>query len=209
VSTADQSPASATSAEVVPDDAARARLEAATYSAQRRTERQRATWQSMVISMAVVVGIVMALLLLVPRVNSVTQPPVDVDLGLRAASSRLQFTPSVPTGLPDGWRATSVRTVRSTAEVLMWHVGYQTPTQQYAAVQQGKDAPAEWVRAQVNRAPTSGTQRVGGAEWTRYVRADKTQNSLVLVHGDVTTVVSGTAGFEELARLAASLRPRP
>jgi hypothetical protein len=91
----------------------------------------------------------------------------------------------------------------------MWHVGYQTPSQQYAAVQQGKDAPAEWVRAQVNRAATAGTERVGGVEWTRYVRADKTQNSLVRVHGDVTTVVTGTAGFEELARLASSLRPAP
>jgi len=209
VSTADQSPAPASSAEVQPDDATRARLEAAAYSAQRRTERQRATWQSMVISMAVVVGIVVALLLLVPRVNSITQPPVDVNLGVRAASGQVQFTPSVPTGLPEGWRATSVRTVRSTADVVMWHVGYETPTQQYAAVQQGKDAPAEWVRAQVNRAPTAGTQRVDGEEWTRYIRADKTQNSLVLVHGPVTTVVTGTAGFDELAQLAQSLRPRP
>jgi hypothetical protein len=225
VSTADQSPAQnsgqrpAVGAQVVPDgtaseragseEAAQVRLEAAAYSAQRRSERERATWQSMVLSMAVVVGIVLALLLLVPRVNSITQPPVDVGLGVRAASSQLKFTPSAPTGLPQGWRATSVRTTRSTAEVLMWHVGYQTPTQQYAAVQQGMDAPAEWVRAQVNRAATAGVERVGGAEWTRYVRTDKTQNSLVRVHGKVTTVVTGTAGFAELAELASSLRPRP
>lgn len=211
MSTADQSPASGrtTSAEVLPDDAERARLEAAAYSVQRRSDRQRAGWQSMVLSMAVVLGIVIGLLLLVPRVNSVTQPPVDVPLGARAASSQLAFTPSVPTGLPAGWRATSVRTTRSTADVLMWHAGYQTPSQQYAAVQQGKDAPAEWVRAQVNRAATAGTERVGGAEWRRYVRADKLQNSLVLVRGDVTTVVTGTAGFKELALLASSLRPAP
>jgi hypothetical protein len=215
VSTADQSPAQASgqrpaaSAEALPDEAARVQLEAAAYSAQRRAERQRAGWQSMVLSMAVVVGIVLALLLLVPRVNSVTQPPVNVGFGARAASSQVEFTPSVPAGLPQGWRPTSVRTTRSTAGVLMWHVGYQTPNQQYAAVQQGKDAPAEWVRAQVNRAATAGTERVGGAEWRRYIRADKTQNSLVRVHGGVTTVVTGTAGFEELAQLASSLRPAP
>jgi hypothetical protein len=211
VSTADPTPAPGTgaSAELLPDEAGRERAAAEAYSAQRRRQRRNAPWQSMVLSLAVVVGIVLVLLLLVPRVNSVTQPPLDVGLGVRAASTQLEFPPSVPTGLPQDWRATSVRTVRSTAGVLMWHVGYQTPTQQYAAVQQGKDAPADWVRAQTNRAGVVGTQTVGGVQWTRYVRTDKVQNSLVLVHGRVTTVVTGTAGFDELGRLAASLRPAP
>jgi hypothetical protein len=194
---------------VLPDEAGRERAAAEAYSAQRRQQRRNAPWQSMVLSLAVVVGIVLVLLLLVPRVNSVTQPPLDVGLGVRAASTQLKFPPSVPTGLPQGWRATSVRTVRSTAGVLMWHVGYETPSQQYAAVQQGEDAPAEWVRAQTNRAGVVGTQTVGSVQWTRYVRTDKVQNSLVLVHGRVTTVVTGTAGFDELGQLAASLRPAP
>jgi len=211
VSTADQSPApgTGTSAEVLPDEAAQLRADAAAYSAQRRAERRTASWQSMVVSLAVVVGIVCVLLLLVPRVNSVTQPPLDVGLGARAASSQLPFPPAVPTGLPDGWRATSVRTARSTAGVLMWHAGYQTPSEQYAAVQQGQDAPAEWVRAQTNRAPVTGTQLVAGQQWTRYARQDKLQNSLVLKRGRLTTVVTGTADFDELARLVESLRPRP
>jgi hypothetical protein len=211
VSTADQSPApgTGTSAEVLPDEAAQLRADAAAYSAQRRAERRNASWQSMVVSLAVVVGIVCVLLLLVPRVNSVTQPPLDVGPAARAASTQLAFPPSVPTGLPDGWRATSVRTVRSTAGVLMWHVGYQTPSEQYAAVQQGQDAPTEWIRSQTNRAPLTGTQVVAGQRWTRYARQDKLQNSLVLKRGRLTTVVTGTADFDELARLVESLRPRP
>ena len=211
MSTADHSPAPGTgaSAEVLPSGADRAREEAAAYAAQRRAERQRASWQSMVLSMAVVVGIVLALLLLVPRVNSVTQPPIDVAPAVAPASRELGFTPSVPQGLPEGWRATSVRVTRSTAEVMMWHVGYQTPSQQYAAVQQGRDAPAEWVRQQVNRAPRVGTQRVGNANWTRYVRTDKVQNSLVLQRGRLTTIVTGTANFDELALMVRSLRPAP
>jgi uncharacterized protein DUF4245 len=202
-------PGTGASAEVLPDEAERERAAAEAYSAQRRQQRRNASWQSMVLSLAVVVGIVLVLLMLVPRVNSVTQPPLDVGLGVRAASTQLDFPPSAPTGLPPEWRATSVRTARSTAGVLMWHVGYQTPTQQYAAVQQGQNAPAEWVRAQTNRAPVVGTQSVAGARWTRYARVDKLQNSLVLRHGSVTTVVTGTAGFDELAQLAASLRPAP
>jgi hypothetical protein len=65
------------------------------------------------------------------------------------------------------------------------------------------------VRQQVNRAPQVGTLRVDGASWVRYVRTDKLQNSLVLRHGRLTTIVTGTAGFDELARLASSLRPAP
>lgn len=161
----------------------------------------------MVLSLAVVLGVVVLLVLLVPRVNGVTQPPVDVNLGARAAAAKVQFTPSVPVGLPDGWRPTSVRTTRSTAEVITWHVGYQTPSGQYAAVEQGRDAPFAWVSQQTNRGRDDGTQLVNGEPWQRWVRGDKVQNSLVHTRGAVTTIVTGTATFPELAVLAASLTP--
>jgi hypothetical protein len=154
-----------------------------------------------------VLGLVLVLLLLVPRVNGVTQPPVDVGLGARAAAAQVDFTPSRPGGLPAGWRPTSVRTTRSTADVLTWHVGYQTPGGRYAAVEQGGRAPAEWVEQQVNRAPEQGSVLVRGERWARRVRADKTQNSLVHTRGAVTTIVTGTASFDELTVLAESLAP--
>lgn len=188
-------------------DAQRVRDEAAAYSSERRAERGRTSWQSMLISMAIVVGIVLVLLMLVVRVSSVTQPPVDVARGAQVAATRVEFTPSVPAGLPADWRATSVRTTRSTAEVITWHAGFVTGANDYAALEQGQDAPAEWVRAQVNRAREDGTQQVSGQAWQRYVREDKVQNSLVHTRGAVTTIVTGTAGFDDLALLAASLRP--
>lgn len=161
----------------------------------------------MVLSLAVVLGIAFVLILLVPRVNQVTQPPVDVPLGARAAAAQVDFTPSVPVGLPDGWRATSVRTTRSTADVITWHAGFQTPDQQYAAFEQGKDAPQAWVTQQTNRAPTVGTQEVAGQTWQRYAGGRANQNSLVHTNGAVTTIVTGTASFDDLAVLAESLRP--
>jgi hypothetical protein len=176
-------------------------------SRQRAVERRRATWPHMVASLLVVLGIVVGLLLLVPRTNQVTQPPVDVSAGARAAAAQVAFTPSVPSGLPPGWRATSVRTTRSTASVLTWHAGYVTPDDQYAAVEQGQDVPAEWVRSQTNRGREDGTQDVAGVAWRKFVRMDKVQHSLVHERGAVTTVVTGTAAFEELALLAASLAP--
>jgi len=176
-------------------------------SRQRAAERRRATWHHMVASLLVVLGIVVGLVLLVPRTDRVTQPPVDVAAGARAAASRVEFTPSVPTGLPAGWRATSVRTTRSTASVITWHAGYMTADDQYAAVEQGQDVPLEWVRSQTNRGREEGTLDVAGVAWRRFVRLDKVQHSLVHQRGDVTTVVTGTAGFSDLAVLAASLTP--
>ena len=74
-------------------------------------------------------------------------------------------------------------------------------------MEQGQDVPAEWVRSQTNRGREDGTQDVDGVAWRRFVRQDKVQLSLVHERGPVTTVVTGTAPFEDLAVLAASLAP--
>ncbi|MGN6611892.1 MAG: DUF4245 domain-containing protein [Angustibacter sp.] len=202
--TNDEAPQGATAVRT-DDELERARA----LAAERRVRRARAPWTSMVLSLAVVLGIVAVLVLMVPRVNGVTQPPVDVGLGARAAATKVEFTPAVPTGLPDGWRATSVRTTRSTADVITWHAGYQTPGNQYAAVEQGQDAPAAWVAQQTNHGQADGTQQVAGQTWQRYAGGRAVQNSLVLTSGKVTTIVTGTASFDELAVLAGSLRPAP
>ncbi|GAB3590798.1 hypothetical protein GCM10027446_06640 [Angustibacter peucedani] len=174
---------------------------------ERRLRRARAPWTSMVLSLAVVLGLVLVLVLLVPRVNGVTQPPVDVTLGARAAAAQVDFTPSVPGALPDGWRATSVRTTRSTAEVMTWHAGYQTAAGDYAAFEQGQDAPNAWVAQQTNHGTPDGTQSVGGEDWRRYTGGRNVQNSLVHTRGRVTTIVTGTAPFDQLAVLAQALQP--
>jgi hypothetical protein len=203
--TNDDAPQGATTLRPDDDELERARELAAV----RRARRARAPWTSMVLSLAVVLAIVVVLVLMVPRVNGVTQPPVDVGLGARVAATKVEFTPSVPTGLPQGWRATSVRTTRSTADVITWHAGYQSPSNQYAAVEQGQDAPRAWVAQQTNHGQPDGTQQVAGQTWQRYSGGRNVQNSLVLTSGKVTTIVTGTASFDELAVLAASLRPAP
>lgn len=174
---------------------------------ERGREHRRTSAASMVISLAVVLGIVLVLLLLVPRVSSVTQPPVDVSAGARVAAERVDFTVSVPVGLPGDWRATSVRTTVAAAQVLTWHAGFQTGGGEYAAVEQGRRVPPEWLRAQTRQGRPDGTMVVGGQTWQRVLRTGKVQNSLVHERSGVTTVVTGTASYQQLALLAASLRP--
>jgi Protein of unknown function (DUF4245) len=202
----------------LPDDAAtvavdpqlRAEWEQAQeLKAERKIRRVLAPWTSMVLSLGAVLVLVLGVILLVPRVSRVTQPPVNIAFGARVAAEQLNFEPALPAGLPPSWRPTSVRTTKTASGVLTWHIGYQTATGDYAAVEQAEQAPASWLRQQTNRGAAQGELPIAGESWSKWVRTDKLQNSLSRTEGTVTTVVTGTASFTELVQLAVSLRPAP
>jgi hypothetical protein len=72
------------------------------------------------------------------------------------------------------------------------------------------DASSTWVETEVNRAVDKGTVEVDGRTWTKYERPSKIQNSLVHrpeASGELTTLVTGTGTFEELAVLIEHLEP--
>ena len=167
---------------------------------------------NMVRSLVVIGVIVAALIAIVPRVNSVSQPPVDV-AGASVEVARESGWPiDRPEALPDGWKATSVRYVRSTGGLMTWHAGYQSPTGNYIAIEQTKDATAEWVSAQTNRAAQTGEVQAAGKTWGTYVRSGKVQNSLVHraeTASELTTIVTGTGTFAELTAFAETLAPVP
>ena len=167
---------------------------------------------NMLRSLLVVGALVALLIAIVPRVNTVSQPPVDV-AGASVEIARQSGLPlERPEGLPEGWRATSVRYVRSTDGVMTWHAGYTAPSGNYVALEQAADATEGWIAAQVNRARDSGERQVAGRTWTAYVRGVKTQNSLVnrpASADQLTTIITGTGSFEELAVFAESLERVP
>jgi hypothetical protein len=160
-----------------------------------------------------VVGALVALLIaVVPRVSTVSQPPVDVASSAVEVARSSGWPIERPEGLPDGWKPTSVRYVRSTDGLMTWHAGYQSPRGSYVAVEQTRDATNAWVSAQTNRARRTGELASGGRTWGTYVRSGKVQNSLVHRpdgEGGLTTIVTGTGTFDELSAFAAALRPVP
>ncbi len=163
---------------------------------------------NMLRSLAAVLGLVLVLILMVPRVSSISRPPVDVHSSAVAVVGDTGWPIEEPRGLPAGWNATAVRFVRSTDGLMTWHAGYQTPTGDYVAIEQTKGATPGWLEAETNRAPIVGHTTVGGRTWTQYRRPDKTQNSLVAGpsgSADLTTVITGTGTFAELAAFAEHL----
>jgi hypothetical protein len=166
--------------------------------------------KNLVYSLLAVLAMVAVLVLMVPRVNSVSGPPVDVHASAVAVQNETGWPIVEPVGLPEGWTETSARYVRSSDGYMTWHAGYQTPSGTYVAVEQTKDGSRDWVTTQTNRAPAEGTIEVAGEEWTKYIRDTKVQNSLVHLPrspDELTTLVTGTASFEDMTFFIEHLEP--
>ena len=158
-----------------------------------------------------VIGALLALVyFMVPRVNSIGGPPVDVHASAVEVARDSGWPISEAVDLPEGWTTTSARYVRGTDGLMTWHAGYQAPSGNYVAVEQTKDATQEWVSAQTNRARKIGELEAGGVTWTKFERGAKVQNSLLdrrTGSGELTTLLTGTGSFEELALVAEHLKP--
>jgi hypothetical protein len=166
--------------------------------------------KNLVYSLLAVVGMTAVLVLMVPRVTSVSGPPVDVRGTAVSVQDETGWPIVEPVGLPEGWSPTSVRYVRTTDDFMTWHVGYRTPSGTFVAVEQTMDPSREWISAQTNRAPTEGTMELAGLTWEKLVRDNKVQNSLLHqpeAEGELTTLITGTADFEDMAVFVEHLQP--
>lgn len=163
----------------------------------------------------VVIGAIMALFLLaLPRPTSVERPAIDVARSASDVADSSGWAVAMPEPIPTGWVATQARFTPSVSGQPTWHLGFETATQEYAALDQASKATAGWVETVVGGSPRAGEVVVGGLTWTRYDNDDTPRHrSLVLTtptnplagDADLTTVVTGTADFSELEELAAAL----
>lgn len=164
------------------------------------------TPRDMLLSMAVIVGIVLVLILLVPRPNQVPERTLDIASAVAAARPQIGFAPANPS-LPFGWTATAADVQNDTDDLPTWHLTFTTPSGHYAGVQQAKDATAAWESRQVTDGREAGTRKIGTHSWVIRSRSDRGVISLVLRGAVVTTVVTGTATEAEMEQFAAAVEP--
>ncbi|WUH97476.1 DUF4245 domain-containing protein [Spirillospora sp. NBC_00431] len=147
-----------------------------------------------------------------PRSNEEVLPTVDYGSQLWAMRNGAPYTSYAPEGLSSRWRPTSSRLdglEEGGKKPVAWHLGFVTPSDEYAALEQSNQKASEYVPRMTNSSKPIGTHQVNGVAWTKYHRKDKKANSLARTLPDgVSLVVTGTASYEELAFLAASLRPQ-
>jgi Protein of unknown function (DUF4245) len=156
-------------------------------------------------SLGVVFLFVAMLLVLTPRRHYDAVKEIDYTAQLRAARATAPYAVLAPSGLPPRWRATSARVERE-GDAVVWHLGFVTPQDEYAAVGQSDGDPAEFLERQSNGGRAEGPVDVDGVRWQRFYRQAKNARTLARADDGVMITVGGTADYTELAELAGALR---
>lgn len=130
---------------------------------------------------------------------------VDYSVELLTARRSATYPVAAPEGLPATWKPTSVTFDGSQFDA--WHLGFQDPTGQYVAIEQSTQQPAAFIDdASQGGKESKATQSIGGQVWQRYTGGR--YDALVLKAKGSTTVVAGTASFEQLTKMAQALRTK-
>ena len=128
---------------------------------------------------------------------------VDYRVELLTARRAASYPVAAPQGLSADWKVTSVRFSGANSDA--WHLGFHDSEGEYVAVEQSAQKPSVFIDEATQRArETKVTQRIGDATWTRY--EGERYDALVLREKGSTTVVTGTASFDRLTKMAQALR---
>ncbi|MEW9529131.1 DUF4245 domain-containing protein [Microbispora sp. NPDC049125] len=144
-------------------------------------------------------------LLATPRGRADQIPRADYRADQAAAVREAPYEIVVPRRVPPGWVPTS-SALDGDGGAVTWRLGFATGGGLHAMIAQSDERPpGEFANRMANTDKASGGQVIDGVAWQERFRPDKDQRSLVRVLPDHTVVVTGTAGWDELAALARTL----
>lgn len=166
------------------------------------------TARDMLLSIGAVIALVALIALFTYKPADEKIRVVDYQPTVAAARSTGAFDVAVPTGAAKDWKATSVRYVPSAADpkIATWHLGFITPTNQYAALEQTNGTDPNFIKESTAKGMPDGEQVIDGQKWLRYYSSDTGHRSLVSSKNGITTIVTGTLTYDELVAMATSLR---
>ncbi|MBG0852776.1 DUF4245 domain-containing protein [Streptomyces spinoverrucosus] len=173
------------------------------------TNGKQKTVRDMVLSLGLIVlaGLVMYLFIPHDDDREPDLPRVDYRIELLTARRAAAYPVAAPEGLPQTWKATSVRF--NGQEHDTWHLGFHAPDGEYVTVKQSMDKRIPFIEDATQGAEeTEVTEEIGGRTWIRWTGGR--YDALVLAEDDdakgATTVVAGTGSFEQLATMAKALK---
>ncbi|MEU1087924.1 DUF4245 domain-containing protein [Streptomyces sp. NPDC005576] len=167
------------------------------------SKRGKQTVRDMFLSMVLIVAAAGVIYVFVPH-DDKADPVRTVDYRVELATARraAPYPVAAPSGLPEGWKATSVS--YSGTEGSSWHLGFIDPDGRYVAVEQSTTPVKAYVPDVSQDAEDTGrTETVAGQEW-QYWKGAK-YDALVLHAEGSTTVVTGSAPKKQLTAMAAAL----
>ncbi|MET9389798.1 DUF4245 domain-containing protein [Streptomyces sp. NPDC006624] len=171
------------------------------------TNGKHKTARDMILSLGVIGLVAGFIYLFIPKDDS---PPelkrVDYRVELLTARRAASYPVAAPEGLPDAWKATSVRFRGD--EFDAWHLGFRDPAGEYVAVEQSTERrPAFLDEATQGARETDRTEQIDGRTWTRWEGGRYDALVLEGTEGS-TTVVTGTASFAQLTKMAEALETK-
>jgi hypothetical protein len=178
-----------------------------------RSRYSMGSYGNMIRSLVVILGMVGVLVAIVPRIQTVQQPPVDAASVVVDAARQSGLPFEAPVGLPEGWSATNARYATSTDGLPTWQAGWSTPTGGYVAIRQTATASPAWLQAATNGGTQTGTTQLAGRTWTRYYNTDAKRTSLVWVPSgaeaatSLATVITAIADDDQVATFTTALQP--
>jgi hypothetical protein len=176
-----------------------------------RKYRSHKTVNNLVLSLLATVGMVLILVLLVPRSDA----PQNRDVDFAAVAAQVQ------TGLPDsllvpelpsGWSANAAQwRLGGSDKIPSWYIGLITAKTEFIGLTQALGANSSWLADELQDAPVAGTVTIAGITWDVYRNTapeddrGNFESALVTTSGDSTYLLVGTSDDEELAVLAESV----
>src|SRR5690625_3001904 len=163
-----------------------------------RLYRERKTVNNLIYSLLVSIAAVVVLVLMVPRgVDTFSSRSVDVESLAKEASASAGIELVAPE-MPSDWLAKQAEVRHSRTDgITYWHIGYTTPGEQYAAVQQaftadGSPVNETWIAGQLDGELATGTTDIGSLSWTEYDHSGKDPAESNMLYGLVSVTDQST-----------------
>lgn len=172
--------------------------------------RGRETAWDMVLSMGAVIATVGVIMLLAWRPQEEVKQQVDYETAVASAVIAQTWPISVPKSVPSGYQATSARLEPESYGAVgdvRWILGFQTSENEYVSLWQSDGPVSRVVAPATNSALCTSTVSINGSNWQKCEIDKPLTRAFVKTEGEVTSIVSGTAPWDELLVFAESLVP--
>jgi hypothetical protein len=170
--------------------------------------RGRETAWDMVLSMGAVFAAVGVILLIAWRPQQEVKQQVDYKSAVASAVTAQTWPISVPKTLPTGYQATSARLEPESygkSGDIRWILGFQTSANDYVSLWQSDGPVSPVVSAATNSAVCDSTETINAVIWQKCETDKPLTRAYVKTEDGITSIVSGTAPWDELLRFADSL----
>lgn len=178
-----------------------------------RIYRSSQTFRNLIAALLVTIGVVIVIVLSVPRGEPVAQPAIDLAGIAKNAETSLDRPVVVPDP-PKGWRVTAAEVTGGA--VTVWNVTL-APTADdergFLTLAQAADADRVWAATPLRGAQPSGTVDVGGVEWDVYKiakpeAAGNISYALGTQAGSDYVLLYGSRSADDTAAFAETLVPQ-